>query len=85
MRKGTWSALPHHTEVDMSDENFVRPVQIYGDRKRGITPILPISRSHFWQLVKRGVIPQPFRLGSRVTLWRRSDIAQVLERLTQQA
>ena len=40
---------------------------------------LGVARSTFWSLVKKGVIPQAdIHLGSRVTLWRREALDQVL-------
>ena len=38
---------------------------------------VPISRSHWWELVRRGDAPQPVRMG-RITAWRQSDIAMFL-------
>ena len=44
-------------------------------RLRQIVPeILPISRSTFWRLVKRGDFPQPVKIGKRITAWRNEDI-----------
>ena len=38
-----------------------------------VCQLLAISRSLFWNLYKRGVIPPPIRLGKAVR-WRRADI-----------
>jgi predicted DNA-binding transcriptional regulator AlpA len=42
---------------------------------------LPISRSSWWQKVRRGEFPQPVKLGPRTTAWRGKDIIELIERL----
>lgn len=44
----------------------------------GPTGLLPISRSHFYALVAAGTIPKPIKLGSRISVWRRSDLIAFL-------
>ena len=39
---------------------------------------IPVSRSHWWQGVKEGRYPQPMKLSERVTVWRSSDIRQLI-------
>ena len=39
---------------------------------------IPVSRSHWWQGVKEGRYPQPMKLSERVTVWRASDIRQLI-------
>ncbi|URD34573.1 helix-turn-helix transcriptional regulator [Methylobacterium tardum] len=41
---------------------------------------LPISKSSWWEGVRKGVYPQPIRLGKRITAWRASDIRALIER-----
>jgi predicted DNA-binding transcriptional regulator AlpA len=41
--------------------------------------ILPFSRSTFYAKVKAGEIPQPIKLGARISAWRASDIYAVIE------
>ena len=38
-----------------------------------------LSRSTIYDWMKRGVFPQPVRLGTRLVAWRESDIAVWLE------
>ncbi len=40
--------------------------------------ILPISKSTWWAGVASGRYPKPVKLGPRITAWRVSDIAQLL-------
>lgn len=59
----------------LPDAGFVRLKQILGDPKRGIPAIIPVSRSHWHQMVKDGVYPQPVRsLGKRIAAYRVEDI-----------
>lgn len=44
-----------------------------------IQPIIPVSRSTWWQGVKEGRFPAPVKIGPRVTAWRSSDVFALLE------
>jgi len=61
------------------DQAFLRIWQIIGDPKRGIEPLLPISRSTFLSGVKSGKYPKPVKLGERTSAWRKADILALLE------
>lgn len=41
---------------------------------------IPVSKSTWWAGVKTGRYPKPVKLGPRVTAWRASDIAALVER-----
>ena len=60
------------------NQRFLRLWQIIGDRKRGIDPIIPISKSAWWAGVREGKFPQPIKLGERTTVWRESDIHKLI-------
>jgi prophage regulatory protein len=61
------------------DDALVRLSQIIGDRRKGITPIVPVSRSTWWNWVAAGRAPKPVKVGgSGATFWRRSDINAML-------
>lgn len=64
-------------------EGFLRDIQIVGDKKSGIPPILPIGRSTWWKGVREGRYPKPVKLGPRMTLWRAADIRRLLERISE--
>jgi hypothetical protein len=55
-------------------EYLLRVSQILGDKKKGIPPIIPISRSAWWLGVKSGRYPKGVKLSERVTCWRAEDI-----------
>jgi prophage regulatory protein len=60
---------------------FLRLSQIIGDLKADppIIPIVPVSRSSWWQGVKTGRYPQPVKLGPRTTVWLASDIRNLIQ------
>lgn len=61
---------------------FLRLRAIIGDPKSDppIPPIVPVSKSTWWQGVRDGRYPQPTRaLGSRITAWAVADIRKLLE------
>ena len=60
-------------------EGFLRLSQILGDRKRGIPPLIPISKSTWWQGVREGRFPLPIKLGPRTTVWRASDVFALID------
>lgn len=62
-------------------DGFLRLAQIIGDRKRGIQPIVPVSKSTWWAGIQTGRFPKGVKLGSRLTVWRKSDIRQWLEQI----
>lgn len=45
-----------------------------------ILALFPISRSSWWDGVRRGKYPAALKLGSRTTAWRADDIRALLER-----
>ena len=65
----------------LPDSGLVRLSQILGDKKKGIPPIIPISRSSWWAGVKEGRYPRPVKLSPRCTCWRVEDIRALLEGL----
>ena len=40
---------------------------------------VPISKSQWWEGVRKGRYPQPVKLGPRITAWRASDIERLIE------
>ncbi|MDM7987097.1 MAG: AlpA family phage regulatory protein [Smithella sp.] len=63
---------------DLPIDSFLRLRQIVGTKT---TPgIIPISKSSWWAGVKEGRFPQPIKLGTRTTVWRMSDIRQLVEK-----
>jgi hypothetical protein len=62
---------------------LVRLWQILGDRRKGIPPIIPVSKSSWWAGVKSGKYPKPVKLSARCTCWRVEDIRELLARMGQ--
>jgi hypothetical protein len=48
----------------------------------GAKPIIPVSRTAWLSGVKRGIFPQPVRLGVRGVFWRYADLRRVREQGT---
>ena len=62
----------------LTDAGLVRLSQILGDKKKGIPPIIPVSKSTWWAGVKSGRFPKPIKLGERTTCWNVLDIRQLI-------
>jgi len=48
-------------------------------RDKQAARILGISRSYFWELVKKNRLPAPIKLSVKVTVWRYDDIMMVVD------
>ena len=69
--------------MNIPEKGFLRLTQIIGNPKAvpPVPPIIPVSKSTWWQGVKDGRYPQPVRsLGQRITVWRAEDIRALIER-----
>jgi predicted DNA-binding transcriptional regulator AlpA len=64
----------------LPETGFLRLPQILGDKKRGTAPIIPVSKSCWWDGVRTGKFPKPVKLSSRVTAWRAEDIRNLIEK-----
>lgn len=60
---------------------FLRLPQIIGNKKSTpqIPPIIPVSKSTWWEGVKSGRFPKPIKLGPRTTAWRVEDINALIK------
>ena len=56
---------------------FLRIWQICGDRKRGVPPLIPISRSTWWAGVASGRFPKGVLLSPRIRVWTVESIKQL--------
>ena len=67
---------------NLPERGYLRLPQILGNPKANppITPIIPISKSTWWQGVKTGRYPKPVKLGARITAWRVEDIKNFLDK-----
>ena len=71
----------------MNDNAPVQPTllrlkHIIGDGNTA--PIIPISKSAWWEGVKQGKYPQPIKIGSNTTVWRSDDIQKLVDQLCAQ-
>jgi predicted DNA-binding transcriptional regulator AlpA len=62
------------------EAGFLRVKQIIGDSKRGLPPLVPVSRTTWWQGVKDGRFPKPLKLSEGITVWRVEDVRALIER-----
>ncbi len=60
---------------------LLRLWQILGNKRKGIPPIIPVSKSSWWAGVKSGKYPKPVKLSARCTCWRVEDILALLKRM----
>ncbi len=68
----------------LPETGYVRLPQIIGDKNATppIPPIIPVSKSTWWQGVRSGRYPAPVRtLGRRITAWRVEDIRTLVNAL----
>jgi len=63
----------------MTPGTYVRAIDIYSNAATGKVGLLPISRSTWWEWVKRGIAPKPFKLGLRISQWRTADVLALYE------
>jgi prophage regulatory protein len=68
-------------QTTIPQTGYLRIKQILGDRTANppIPAIIPIGKSSWWLGVKTGRYPQPVKLGPRTTVWRASDIQQLVD------
>lgn len=64
----------------LPEAGFLRLPQIIGDPKANppIPPIIPVKKSCWWAGVKDGRFPKPVKLGPKLTVWRVSDIRDLI-------
>ncbi|MDR3158745.1 MAG: AlpA family phage regulatory protein [Zoogloeaceae bacterium] len=66
-------------QQQIPEAGFLRVKQIIGDSKRGLPPLVPVSRSTWWAGVKNGRFPKPLKLSQGVTVWRVEDVRALIE------
>jgi hypothetical protein len=63
----------------LPEYGLLRLWQILGDKRKGIPPIIPVSKSSWWAGVKSGKYPKPVKLSPRCTCWYVEDIRKLTE------
>lgn len=79
-----WLRLPQIIgQSEVTEEQAARNRKTGRGPKRprpGITPIVPVSASTWWAGIKARRFPAGFKLpGNQITVWRASDIRNLLE------
>lgn len=66
---------------ELPQAGYLRLSQILGSKKATppTPPIIPVSKSSWWEGVKTGRYPKPVKLGPRTTAWRVEDIRHLIE------
>ena len=65
--------------AQLPQTGFLRLKQIIGDKKKRPPPaLIPISRSSWWQGIRKGIYPKGVKLGSRATAWNVEDIRALI-------
>lgn len=63
----------------LPESGFLRLPQIIGDKKRGVPPLIPVSKSTWWAGVRARRYPAPVKLGPRTTAWTVDSIRKLIE------
>ena len=64
---------------NLPDTGLLRLWQIIGCKRRKVEPIIPISRTSWFNGCSSGKFPAPIKLGERTTVWRVEDIRRLIE------
>lgn len=76
-RAGRVRAIPRrasNTPPTIPADGFMRLPQVLA--------IVPISKSHWWAMVRRGVAPSSVKLSPRCTAWRAQDVSRFCEQVS---
>jgi hypothetical protein len=67
----------------LPETGFVRLAQIIGNPNANppTPPLIPVSRTAWWDGVNSGRYPRPLKLGPRTTVWRVEDIRALINRV----
>lgn len=49
-------------------------------RLKDVLELIPVSKSTWWDGVKKGKFPESIKLGERTTCWRESEILALMQR-----
>lgn len=66
----------------LPETGFLRLPQIIGKPKAKppIPPLIPVSKSTWWEGVRTGRFPKPIKFGARMAVWRIEDIKAFIEK-----
>ena len=46
-------------------------------RLKEVLEIIPVSKSTWWEGIKTGRFPKPYKLGQNITVWKETDISEL--------
>jgi prophage regulatory protein len=68
---------------NIPDDAWLRLPHIVGDKKQGIAPLLPVSRSTWLNGVRDEIYPKGTLISKRLRAWRGKDVKAVLAKMSQ--
>ncbi len=76
----TIRGVNQHGEQAMTNHppTYLRVSQIIGNPKKGIPPLIPVSRTFWFEGVRAGRFPRPVYIASKMPLWRADEIAALM-------
>ncbi|MEF3073949.1 AlpA family phage regulatory protein [Methylobacter sp. Wu1] len=72
----------YHIDTSTRETGFFRIWDIIGCKKRGIKPLIPVCKAQWYLGMASGKYPKPVSLGVRTIAWRKSDIYDLIDRLS---
>jgi prophage regulatory protein len=63
---------------EIPEGGLLRIWQICGCSKRGVQPLIPISRSKWWDGVRRGIYPPGILLSTKTRVWSCDSIRKLI-------
>ena len=63
----------------LPEVGFVRIDHIVGNPKKGILGVFPVSKSSWWEGVRRGIYPPAYKIGLRAVGWKIEDIRALIK------
>ena len=67
--------------MTINDNAQLRVQNIIGNPDKNISPLLAISKSGLYLLIKQGKFPRGKRLTSRITVWSAGEVFQAIKTL----
>lgn len=65
----------------LPETGFIRVCHIVGDKKRGITALIPVSPATWWNGVRSGRYPKSVKISKGCTAWRVEDIRKLMDEI----
>ena len=59
---------------------FYRLHHILGDKKRNLEPLIPVSKTYWWDGIKDGKFPRPYKFDG-MCFWKKEDIFNLIEQI----